>query len=299
VQAIEDLDEVRAWLGYGTVDLYGASFGTSVAAAYTRRYPARVRSVVMHGVVPLDIPMQLELARSAQQSLERVFALCDADASCHAAYPTLAGDLTRTLRELDALAAAGGPRVNAGRAFRDRLNTALATVAGIRTIPARVHEAASGNSPADEPPSPGPEPAPLGVRLAILCSEGLAGIDAGAISHATAGTFLGDSPVRFQLRWCDGWPTARLPDDFRAPFRSTVPALLLTGELDPITPPPYADHVAAWFQHSTVLRLPYRSHSDTDACVMGLIEAFIVSGGVSSADACLRATPPIAFVTRR
>ena len=65
--AMEDLDEVRAWLGYGMVNLYGASYGTSAAATYIRRYPTRVRTVVMHGVVPLDVPMQVDLARSAQQ----------------------------------------------------------------------------------------------------------------------------------------------------------------------------------------------------------------------------------------
>jgi pimeloyl-ACP methyl ester carboxylesterase len=105
--------------------------------------------------------------------------------------------------------------------------------------------------------------------------------------------------VRFQLRWCDGWPAGHLPADFRAPQRSDVPALLLTGELDPITPPAYADRVASWFTRVTALRLPYRSHADTDPCVAGLIESFVVTGGRPPDTSCLAATEPIRFSPRR
>ena len=298
--AVDDLDDVREWLGYRTVNLYSASYGTSVAAAYVRRYPARVRRVVMHGVVPLDVSMQLDLARSAQQSLERVLDLCAADVTCKSAYPDLRGDLRRVLARFDSMAAANGPNqgANAGQPFRESLNTALSGVPSIRSVPMLVHDAARGAPPPQGPPPAG-DPPPLGVRLAILCSEGIAHVDTTAISRATSGTFLGDFPVRFQMRWCAGWPTLPLPSDFRSPFRSDVPALLLTGDLDPITPPAYADRVAAWFANSRVLRLPNRSHSDTDPCVVGMIEAFIVAGGNGFDTSCLAQTPPIAFITGR
>jgi pimeloyl-ACP methyl ester carboxylesterase len=286
--AMQDLEDVRAWLGYPRINLYGASYGTSAAATYVRLFPDRVRSVVMHGVVPLDVPMQVELARSAQQSLDRVLALCDGEAACHAAYPELRADLARAQRQ-------------AGPPFREALNAALASIPGIRTVPMLVHEAALGAAirRSDGPAPGGPEPAPLGVRLAILCSEGLANTDTASIARATAGTFLGESAVRFQMRWCDGWPTLPLPADFRSPFRSATPALLLTGDLDPITPPAYADRVARWFDRARVVRLPNRSHSDTDSCVTGLIEQFVISGGATLADACLSSVPPIGFRTSR
>ena len=148
-------------------------------------------------------------------------------------------------------------------------------------------------------PGGAPDPAPLGVRLAILCSEGLSSIDTAAIADASKDTFLGDFPVRFQLRWCDGWPTAPLPEGFRVPLRSSTPALLLTGDLDPITPPSYAEHVASQLGRSTVLRLPHKSHSDTDACVTRIIERFIVSGGATVDALCLASTPSISFLTKR
>jgi pimeloyl-ACP methyl ester carboxylesterase len=295
--AVEDLDDVRGWLGYATVNLYGASYGTSAATTYIRRFPARVRTVVMHGVVPVDLPMQVDLARSAQESLDRVFEICAGDSTCSGDFPDLRADLSRVVARFDAAVADAGPaqRRNAGQPFREALNTALSSVPGIRSVPLLVHGAALGNPLPGGGPPPGPEPAPLGVRLALLCSEGLSAVDTSAISAATRGTFLGEFPARFQLRWCDGWPTVPLPPDFRAPFRSTVPALLLTGELDPITPPRYAEHVGSWFANPTVIRLPFRSHSDTDPCVTSLIEAFVVSGGGATDPSCLEKTPPIRF----
>ena len=298
--AMEDLDEVRSWLGYRALNVYAASYGTSAAATYVRRYPTRVRTVVMHGVVPLDAPVQVDLARSAQETLDRVFDLCAADNDCRAAFPQLRQDLASVFARFDAMGASAEPaqRRSVGGPFREAINASLATVAGIRNVPSLIHAAASAAPPGGGPP-PGAEPAPLGVRLALLCSEGLSAVDTSTIGRATAGTFLGEFPVRFQLRWCEGWPTSPLPADFRAPFHSTVPALLLTGELDPVTPPRYAEHVREWFTNGIALRLPNRSHSDTDPCVTGIIEAFVLSGGHSSDSSCLASTPLIRFATSR
>jgi pimeloyl-ACP methyl ester carboxylesterase len=285
--AMEDLETVREWLGYQAFNLYGASYGTSAAQTYAKLYPNRVRTIVMHGIVPLDVPMQLDLARSAQHALEMVLDTCASDAPCTAAFPDIRGDFTKAMRQAPS------------QPFREALNGALAAMPGIRNVPLMIHEAATGATPSSQGPGGGPEPAPLGVRLAILCSEGLSSIDTATIAAATSNTFLGDFPLRFQLRWCDGWPVAPLPAAFRVPLRASVPVLLLTGELDPVTPPSYAEHVAAGLTRSVALRLPNRSHSDTDACVTGIIERFIVSGGAKPDAACLAATPPISFLTKR
>jgi pimeloyl-ACP methyl ester carboxylesterase len=283
--AMADLEDVRGWLGYSTLNLYGASYGTSAAQTYAKLHPDRVRTIVMHGVVPLDVPMQVDLARSAQQSLDRVLDMCANDSACRSAFPDIRGDLAAVMR--------GNP----SQPFREALNGALAAVPGIRNVPLMIHGAATGSLPPPGGAPGGPDPAPLGVRLAILCSEGVSAIDTAAIASSTSNTFLGDFPVRFQLRWCDGWPTAPLPPTFREPFRSSTPALLLTGELDPITPPSYAEHVAERLDRSTALRLPNKSHSDTDACVTTIIEQFIVSGGATPDASCLASTPSVLFVT--
>src|SRR6185369_15626741 len=47
---VADLDAVRAALGYDRINLWGGSYGTRAAQEYLRRYPQRVRSVVLDGV---------------------------------------------------------------------------------------------------------------------------------------------------------------------------------------------------------------------------------------------------------
>jgi len=98
--AIEDVEEVRARLGYEKVSLYGGSYGSRMAQAYLRRHPKRVSAVVLDGVVPFDVAVPLTYARSAQQALDRVFAACAARPACQAAHPDPGGDMSAIQRRL-------------------------------------------------------------------------------------------------------------------------------------------------------------------------------------------------------
>src|SRR5262245_1276560 len=45
--AADDLEAVRRALGYGKIDLYGTSYGATLAQAYLRQYPRSLRSVAL------------------------------------------------------------------------------------------------------------------------------------------------------------------------------------------------------------------------------------------------------------
>ena len=62
---------VRAALGYERLDLYGVSYGTRVAQQYLRAYPARVRAVILDGVVPPSLVLGPAVATDAQRALVR------------------------------------------------------------------------------------------------------------------------------------------------------------------------------------------------------------------------------------
>ena len=253
--AMADLEEVRAWLGYPVINLFAASYGTSAAQVYVRRYPERVRTMVLHGVVPLDVPTPLDLARSAERTLEKVLNQQDRTA----------------LRQLGT-----NPDVT------EAVLGSLASITTIRQLPSLIQQLGQGGMP----PQPGgrTSPPPLGVRLAILCSEGMPMVDTTRIAAMTTGTFLGDAQVRFQLRWCEGWPRAELDPGFHQPVASAVPALLITGELDPTTPPAYAERVARTLTNATPVTLPNRSHNDLDPCLLGMVEAFVIKAGRGEAE---------------
>ena len=103
--AVGDLDRVRAALGIDQWNIYGVSYGTRVAQHYLRRYPERVRSLVLDGVVPPPLALGPDVAREAQRALEQIFARCAADAQCGSRFAALPQLFAEVLARLDAGAA--------------------------------------------------------------------------------------------------------------------------------------------------------------------------------------------------
>jgi len=98
--AMDDLDEVRAWLGYERINLYGGSYGTRAALVYVRQHGGHVRSIVLDGVAPTDMRIPLFAARDAERALDKLLADCEADASCRRAQPGLAARVRALLQRL-------------------------------------------------------------------------------------------------------------------------------------------------------------------------------------------------------
>lgn len=307
--AMADLDEVRARLGYETLNVWGMSYGSFAAQVYARSYPGRVRTLTLTGPMPLDAPMWLELARSAQDTLDRVLAECAAQPPCRAAYPDPGRELAAVLDRLAANPASvrvAKPDGSASdvrftdREFRDLLSAAMYAARGMGDVPHLIHAVSRGDySPiasilAEEaPPDAAP---PRGLFLSLLCTESIPRVDPAAIPAATAGTFVGAFPIRAQLRVCDEWPRAAMPERFWTPVRAVLPMLALVGALDHTTPPRYAQSIVRGFLNGRVIVLPGRGHNDIDACVAGLIESFVEAGRAESVDAgCAAAPQPLAF----
>lgn len=81
--AMDDLDDVRAWLGYERINLIGLSYGTRASLVYLRQHPANVRSAILMGVAPTYLKMPLYHARAAKRAMDLLLKECDGDAACH------------------------------------------------------------------------------------------------------------------------------------------------------------------------------------------------------------------------
>ena len=86
--AVRDLDAVRAALGYDRINLYGGSYGTRVAQHYARRYPERVRAMVLDSVVAPELALGASMSIDADAALRAHFARCANDEACAARFPT-------------------------------------------------------------------------------------------------------------------------------------------------------------------------------------------------------------------
>lgn len=310
--AVEDLEAVRAALGYGRVNLLANSYGTRVALEYLRRYPARVRAIALNGVLPLDYRMGLNGPREAQQSLDQVMALCAAAPACHDAFPALAADAAAVLAAVDKAPAAATVPIGGGqtvkvtlsrKVFAHALRQMLMTRETIQALPLALHAAAGGDSMPfaglaleDALARSGQAD---GLALSVLCSSDAATpYPAAALAQATRGTFLRDERAQYLKRACAIWPHAALPAGASAPVKADTPALLVSGALDPVTPPAYAAAVAKGLPNSAQVVFASASHVPANPCVHGILTAFFKAGSAAGLDtACVAAFPALRFVT--
>jgi pimeloyl-ACP methyl ester carboxylesterase len=85
--AMEDLDAVRAALGYRQLDVYGGSYGATAAQVYARLHPTRVRTLVLSGASALDVVYFDRYAVNAQRALDQLAALCASEPACRRTFP--------------------------------------------------------------------------------------------------------------------------------------------------------------------------------------------------------------------
>jgi pimeloyl-ACP methyl ester carboxylesterase len=310
--AVEDLDAVRQALGYGTINLAGASYGTQVAQAYLRRHPDRVRTAMLTGALPLLPDSLLFDGRDAQRALHLLLQDCGADPACAAAFPHLAletEEVLKRLREKPVRVTVDDPKGGAPRevlldhqAFATTLRTRLYSARAESRVPLALHQAYEG----DYVPMARAmlaiglrlnRRASLGMFLSVFCSETAPFLDPAAVQRLGAGTFFGPERTLAWLRACREWPRGDLPGDTAAPVRAAVPVLILSGRLDPVTPPYWGEQVAAFLPNARQVVFAASSHFPDGACAGGLAARFLDQGSAAGLDArCAETETRPAFV---
>lgn len=308
-EAVEDLEAVRAALDTPSINLVGVSYGTRVAQEYVRRHPTRARAVVLDGVVPPSLVLGSEFAKSLDDALALASARCEADAACRERFGSPRAALGRLLERVKREPPAARFRDPLGGAPREEKLDAGSVVAVARLfsyapklaalLPLAVDEALAGR-----PESLAAEASMIGgligeqilhgMQLSVTCSE-----DADLLSPDPAddATVLGGELARAMKAQCDVWPKGRRAPDFHEPLMSDVPTLLLSGELDPVTPPRYGERVVATLPRGRHLVARGQGHHVTPAgCLPKLVARFLREGDAKALDAsCLERlgpTPP-------
>ena len=90
---------MRQALGIGRWNLFGVSYGTTVAMTYMARHPEMVRSAVLDSINPPD-PILPPWSANVADAVATFLASCGADASCNAMYPDLASAYRDTVDQL-------------------------------------------------------------------------------------------------------------------------------------------------------------------------------------------------------
>jgi len=306
--AMDDLDEVRAALGYEQINISGGSYGTRAAQVYLKRYPRHVRAVVLQGISPTNQAMPRDFPQHTERALDGVVDECAADDACRAAFPNLRAETKAVLERLlrspveVALKHPQTGKITPVKLSRDLAAEAIRYMlyqAGAASrIPLFIHLAAEGDF------APLAESAIFyrrqivatgsnGMYLSVTCAEDLPWIRPGEGERNAEHTWLGDYRLRQQRAACALWPRAELPKDYAEPTRADVPALLLTGQWDPVTPPAYGDTAARHLPNSLHLVIPHGGHGfgglDGLDCVRNLVADFVNRGTTKGLDtSCVR-----------
>ena len=310
--AVRDLEAVRAALGYPHIDLYAVSYGTRVAQHYLRHFGARVHAVVLDAVLAPDRTLGPETPFDAQRALDLMFVRCAADEACNAAFPVLAqrfAALRAHLAARPARVAVADPESGAPRTLEFDAQQLAGAVrllnyyaATTSLLPLFIDRAAKGDLRplASQLLLLGAHldaQVAYGMNAAVACSEdvpALARVDRAALAR----TYLGATQVDALATLCEGWPHGVVDADLFAPLASRVPALLLSGDADPVTPPASAARAAQAFGDVRHVVVPGQGHGQlTTGCAPRVIAAFLDAGTTRGLDTqCLEAAAPAPFV---
>nr|WP_254722267.1 alpha/beta fold hydrolase [Gilvimarinus xylanilyticus] len=291
--AIDDLESVRQALGYAHINLWGGSYGTRVALRYMARYPQALRSVVLDGLAPVSLSVPYRMGESANAALQTLADQCLADAKCGGRYgniEAIAENLAQTLSRQPVELSIEHPLTGSPQQVlldADKLaaivRLALYDRLSARLIPYTLFAAGQGDyQPLASLVSQflAPEHTmniAMGMHLSILCNE-----DTGVRPLPERATFLTVDLAEVMLQACEFWPRAPLPADYYQPVASSVPALLLSGAADPVTPPKWGEQVAASLTQATHLVAPGGHHGiTTQSCAAGVVTDFIRDLAVS------------------
>lgn len=315
----DDVDDVRAALGYDRINIYGTSYGSRLAFVYLRQHPERVRAIVMKAVVPTDMHAPMSYARDAEAALRLLARDCAADSDCSTRYP----DFEKEFRAVVERAKRGALRaawpadaVRAGVTHGDSVtipgDVLTTTVVGFMQsassralLPRAVHRAFLGDASLlaqaiilYRTQLDGGQIS-MGMHLSVMCSEDTRWLNPREAAADNAATFLGDARVRAQIAACREWLRGDPGAGYDRPVRGTVPVLLISGELDPNTPARWGERAARTLPNARHVILPLVAHnfSSVERCGAQWVADFLNRASARDLDlSCASETrlPPFA-----
>ena len=291
--AVQDLEALRESAAYPQLTIYGVSYGTRVAQHYLRRFPDKVRAMVLDGVVDLHANLAGgEIAIRSQQAFDGMLQDCAESAPCAEQF----GDLGAKFASLRARLKDAPVEVEflhplTGQTLRKPfgeghllgvLRLMLYSTDQTAMLPIFIATAHAGDytaimSYSEMINESFAKSYAIGMNNSVVCAEDapfvteqdLLGIDQ---------TYFGSIMADALQASCSVWPRGHMDEDFRQRFSSDRPVLLLSGETDPITPPANGDTTGAMLVNSKHLVVPAHGHGVIGVgCVPSLVAEFVAT----------------------
>jgi pimeloyl-ACP methyl ester carboxylesterase len=312
-----DVNDLRVALGYDQVNLWGISYGTRLALTVMRDYPRGIRSVVLDSVYPPDVNVYVESPANTMRAFNVLFNGCAADKECNAAYPDLrkvffdtAAALTKSPTEVSATNPLNGKEYRVlldGEALVGLVMQMLYDTGSIPDLPQIIYQAKEGdyesltafmgamiaNETAMSP----------GMQYSVQCNEERSftnekDYDAAIAQYPELAAYYTDA-TKLGFAICNGWGAGKAAANAKQPVSSAIPALVMAGEYDPVTPPAWAKRAAQTLSKSYFFEYPGLGHgvSVDDACSRDMMIAFVQNPTTAPDNSCIAKMSAPSFTT--
>ena len=304
-----DIEMVRKAIGYGQINLWGGSYGTRLGQAYARAFPAQVRSMILDGVAAPDqiIPAG---GVDGQAALNGLFSACARDRACHEAFPALRTEYEALVARLGAgpvELSLANPRTTlplresmTRSRFLSTVHSVLYSPLDSRRLPYMIHSAyqgrwepfvarrnASGDFATDGPMS-------MGLYVAVVCAEDYSRLTPQMAADDARASLLAVAIVKRMEAMCKA---ARVPPvPLGAPSRIDAPVLMLSGALDPVTPPRRAEAAGKHMARAQHVVVTHAGHGISMlGCGPRLLRSFLDTPAQKLDAKCLSEIPAPTF----
>lgn len=290
-ESAADIEDLRRALGAPKIALWGISYGSHLGLAVLKYHGASVSRAVFAGIEGLE--QTVKQPAFTDSLFARVQRLIDADTVTRAAFGNVAATMRRVHARLDSAPVtltatppgASQPRSVRIDAFLLQLlvSAMIADPPGIARVPALYAAVEAGRYEMVA----GPIIAQLGAFSTFTGMPELmdlaSGIDAARLAlveQEAARGVLGDA-LNYPMPHVAGLrPAIDLGTAFRAPLRSSVPTLFISGTLDGRTSPAEAAVVRAGFRRGRALLVEHGGHNifEADPRVAEAVVTFLRGG---------------------
>lgn len=270
-ESADDLEDLRKAIGAEKISLWTISYGTHLSLTTIKRHEKSLERVILAGI---EGPSHtIKLPSNIQKHLEHIDRLVKADVNLSKDIPSflslVKAVLERTEREPVTVEVTDPMTKQTVKVvlnkFAIQLLTAFSFGSGEAALPARYYAMSKGDfSLAAQGWLNLSRSGSVGSAMAYMmdCASGLSNQRRKQIERE-ANTALLEDVMDFPFPdVCDAWDNPDAGAAFRAPAKSRIPALFISGTLDVRTPPTNAEEVRKGFPNSVHLIIDGAVHSD-------------------------------------
>lgn len=300
-----DVRDILQVLGYEKAHLLGVSYGTRLAQQVMQDYPEWVETAVLDSVVPMSTQAVTKTATWPDEARQDLFAACANQPECQASYPdleTIYQALQISLQDNPIPLTFDDPVL--GNEIEIMANAATLEAAMqwavpnpylAPAVPKMLYDLRDGDTALLKSAVGLPlltyEDISLGMMISVLCHDQVSSMSAEQLVNgpeaypqlSILNTVSFFENGRFLLNMCAEWGALAAETSSPPPVRSSIPTLILAGELDTTTPPTFGQHVAENLSQSTFIEVPEQGHvpsfGPANTCLLEIILTFLQNPG--------------------